>query len=359
MSKDWTMRNYEPGDEERIVRYQNMEMKKESQKSIEHWRWEYASNPEDIKTICIAEDGEVLAGHYALMPLKMKVGYETLTGAQSVDTFTHHDYRRLGIFAALATRVYGIAADKGVSVLYGFPSMASYHGFVKKLDWIKVTSIDKMHRPLTLTSFIISSIHFMLKQGPKLVLSTAWKQLRNWPERREIECAASRAKIRRISRFDRSADELWSEIARHDEIRVVKDSAYLNWRYIEKPGNTYSVYKIESDEETKGFLVLGRNLIRGRFLKMCLAVDLVTKTTEEDIRLALHIASAIAKRLGGNSLAVWAPHDSFVSGLLNREGYLRAGGLILIARQNRRVFDSKVLRDIRRWFIMAGDTDVA
>jgi GNAT superfamily N-acetyltransferase len=353
------MREYRPGDEVRIVRYQNLEMGPERRKTVGLWKWTYSENPSGIMTIWIAEDGEAIAGHYALMPLQMKVGKETLSGAQSVDTYTNQEYRRQGIFAKLATEVYALAADKGISVFYGFPSIASYHGFVKRLDWIRVTSLDKMHRPLNLTSLLVSSLNSIVNRRPMPLLRLLWRMIVRFSDTWRVAARASEVRIKRIERFDRSADLLWEKIAAGDEIRVVKDARYLNWRYCEKPQSSYAIYQVELNGKAEGFVVIDQAAIRSRFQRTHIVTDVITETKADSIRVMLFIASRIVKKLGGDSMTVWVPGGSHVHGILASEGYFQSGELILIARQNRNVFDPRILRDTRRWFIMAGDTDVA
>lgn len=358
MKRNWTMREYQKGDEKRILEYQNKTMAPTDIRSSDYWKWEYQDNPIGIKTIWVAEDGDLLVGHYALMPLMMKVGTFTCLAAQSVDTFTHHEYRRLGIFVALAEKVYSLAAAKGISALYGFPSIAAYHGFVKKLDWIKVTSMDKMIKPLTLYSFIISSIRALLKNGPTQLHRLIKNKIFSWKRERELWHIYSSISVEQISSFDHQADELWSKIDKQQEIRIVKDSKYLNWRYIHKPNEPYSIFKVGHNNETLGYLVFQKRIDRGRLLNKCLLVDIISETNPQTISLLLLIGSRIARSLKGDSITNWTSRGSFLNILLLGLGYSSIGELILIARQNRREFDKRILHDVRKWFLMAGDTDI-
>ncbi|MFW9975141.1 MAG: GNAT family N-acetyltransferase [Candidatus Thorarchaeota archaeon] len=358
MPKEWDMREYQSGDEVHILEYQNSTMALEDRRSLEYWRWEYESNPTGLRTICIAEgkDG-TLAGHYALMPLRMKVGTREFSGAQSVDTFTHHEYRRLGIFVTLANAVYEMAAQKGVSVFYGFPSDSSYPGFVEKLDWIRVTTIDKMNKALTLPSIAMSAFGTIRKHGPRPFASLLYKLVLGWKKRRKLRSDKPGLVVKRIKRFDKDVDKLWENIATQDEIRVVKDSTYLNWRYVKKPENTYMIFRVHVNQSILGYLVFEKKIAIGRLLRRCLLLDFVTETNSDNIRLLLMIASRIARKLGGDSLTVWSSYGSIPHSILLKEGYSSIGELILISRQNRKDFDSRILHDVKRWFIMAGDAD--
>ncbi len=260
MPKNWTMREYMKGDEAKILDYQNSMMTPEDRRSSSYWEWEYARNPRGIVIIWIAEDGDTLAGHYARMPLKMKVGTQTLSGAQSVDTFTHHGYRRLGIFAALAERVYHLAGQHGIAVLYGFPSIAAYQGFVKKLGWIRVTSIEKMSMPLDVTSLMLSALAAFRQNGPASLGSLLVGRLRTWRRTKRLLSRFTGVRVEHIREFEKDVDDLWAEISNEVSIRVVKDSEYLNWRYFDKPDNSYSVFQVTCHEKNMGYIVIDSRL---------------------------------------------------------------------------------------------------
>jgi len=352
------MREYTKGDEVRILEYKNSAVAPQDRRSLGYWEWQYTRNPSRITTIWIAEDGDTLAGHYALMPLGMKVGAETFPGAQSVDTFTHDEYRRLGIFTALAERVYSLAGEHGISVLYGFPSVAAYEGFVKKLGWIKVTSVEKMNKPLDITSLVLFIVDAVRQKRPIPLSSLLLGPFRSWCRIRRLLSRFPGASVTRIGRFGKEADDLWTEIASEISIRVVKDAKYLNWRYIDKPGNSYNVFRVSWHERNLGYIVVESHLSRGRFLRRGLVLDVITKTDEDTFRFMLYVASRLVRRIGGQTMVLWVSMGSWAHSILADETYLSKGRLILIAKQNLPRFNPEILRDSKLWTIMAGDTDV-
>lgn len=114
----------------------------------DHYRWKFFDNPDGPPVISVAEDAGKLVGQYALWPTRMRLGSAVVLGAQSLDTMTHPDYRRQGMFTVLTEHCMNLATDRGVEVLYGFPLENTIQGFIHKLDWQCTGNVPIWIRPL-------------------------------------------------------------------------------------------------------------------------------------------------------------------------------------------------------------------
>ena len=117
MKHEWSIRPYIDGDEERIFElYQAVypEQEYDMKRWMMNWRWMHKDNPAGVSKIWLAEHGSKIVGHSAIIPVVMKIGTEVITGFQSVDTMTHPDYRRQGIYETLAKNVYAEFEKEGV-----------------------------------------------------------------------------------------------------------------------------------------------------------------------------------------------------------------------------------------------------
>jgi hypothetical protein len=78
-----------------------------------------------------------IAGFYGMIPQRFRVGDSLLRFYQSMDTMTHPDYQRRGLFVRLAEATYQqIEATEGALHAIGIPGPTSYPGFVGKLGWV-------------------------------------------------------------------------------------------------------------------------------------------------------------------------------------------------------------------------------
>jgi len=132
-STRWTIREAGPEDLDAIRSLYLDVWGYNRPRSFDHWR--YLTAPDGQCPVTLAADGEKLAGAYTVWPVKIRVGDEVVTGAQSMDTMTHPNYQGQGVFTKLAEACYEIAAARGTEILYGFPNPLSYPGFVKRLGW--------------------------------------------------------------------------------------------------------------------------------------------------------------------------------------------------------------------------------
>lgn len=117
----------------------------------EHYHWKFRDNPAGPPIIALAEAEGKIVGQYALWPTQLRLGAELVSGAQSLDTMTHPDFRGQGMFTVLAEECMRYAAKRGVEALYGFPNDSSQPGFIRKLDWDHTGDVPMWIRPLRIS----------------------------------------------------------------------------------------------------------------------------------------------------------------------------------------------------------------
>ena len=230
--------------EKELDDYQRAFHKAGSPKSIDRLRWFHFENVARRPLVTLVTDNGYLAAIYATFPIKAKLGEVVVNACQSLDTLTDEDYRGKGLFVSAATKRYQENSEKGYNFVYGFPNSNSVHGFVKKLGWSLLGTVPFLIKPLRTGYFfnkflgenIGTLIDFPLAFRSKLGLDDDWT-------------------IKSISRFDLCFDELWTSFSREIPVAVQRDSHYLNWRYIEKPGTNYKVCALYQKGTLHGFIV--------------------------------------------------------------------------------------------------------
>jgi hypothetical protein len=101
-----------------------------------YFDWKYFDNPAGNVIAYMALSGNRIAAFYGLIPEWYWSKGEKVLVYQSMDTMTHPDFRRLGLFVKLARMCYDdIASRDNDYMILGFPAPASYQGFVQKLGW--------------------------------------------------------------------------------------------------------------------------------------------------------------------------------------------------------------------------------
>jgi GNAT superfamily N-acetyltransferase len=271
----WTIRAYQEGDEEGILQLIQLAFGWSDKK---YWDWRYRSNPADTGRIWVADDAGKIVGHGALIPIKMKIGAETVTAFISADTVTHPDYRHQGIFEALDREKCAEVAKEGNFIAYRFPNRFSYQGAMK-FGWFEVSRLKRFIKPLNLENILKryignKALRKSCAAGGNLIISLLYRTKKS-PE-------VAGLFIVRISSFDDRVNELWDKVSNDHDIMVVRSKEYLNWKYVEMPGNDFVIFGAEKDGQVCGYMVLKctrqpRGLLTGDI------IDLVAPLNQTDI----------------------------------------------------------------------------
>lgn len=122
-------------------------------RTTELFRWKHFDNPFGRSIALVAEEDERIVGLRTFMRWNLTTPEgETLRCVRAVDTATHPDYQRMGIFRRLTEEGVEIARDDGVDMIFNTPNEKSKPGYLK-MGWQEVAPIGAMVRPaLTMVS---------------------------------------------------------------------------------------------------------------------------------------------------------------------------------------------------------------
>jgi GNAT superfamily N-acetyltransferase len=113
----------------------------------ELFAWKHRVNPFGESIVLVAEIGGKVAGVRALMPWRLTTGDGTiLSCVRPVDTATHPDFSRRGIFRQLTMSALDVARDRGIHLVFNTPNPQSAAGYLK-MGWGEVGWIGGLVRP--------------------------------------------------------------------------------------------------------------------------------------------------------------------------------------------------------------------
>ena len=212
-------------------------------KRREMLEWQYLKNPTKNIFVDFAVANERLAAIYATLPARVRVAGHVALAVQSVDTITDVDFRGRGLFLRLAESTYARAQAAGAQLVYGFPNGSSAHGFFKRLDWTNLDPIPFLIRPLR-TGYVLE----------QLKMSRYAKWIPNLPIPVGPTRLPKRLRIEPITRFDERSTGLWASFVAEDQVAVERDAAYLNWRLVDKPGESYETLGVFEHDDLIAFV---------------------------------------------------------------------------------------------------------
>lgn len=110
--------------------------------SVPALTWLYRDNPEGPVVGADAWSGDTLAAHYVTVPMRARVEGRTVRLLLSLNTATAPEFQGKGLFTALADTTYSAARDQGFQGVFGFANANSTPGFLRKLGFQKVQSLQ-------------------------------------------------------------------------------------------------------------------------------------------------------------------------------------------------------------------------
>ena len=212
------------------------------------FRWQYTRAPAGAPVVDFSVDRaaeeERVAGIYAVFPVRAKVGGRTVVGAQSLDTLTDAAFRGRGIFTTLARSVYARCAAGGVGFVYGFPNGSSAPGFFSKLEWRALDPVPFLIRPLRTGYF--------LARFPRAGRALARLADLPLPRPRALRPGPGEEVVA-VAAFGDEFDALWARASAALPVAVVRDAAYLRWRFA-KPGEGYRTLAVRTAGGVSAFV---------------------------------------------------------------------------------------------------------
>lgn len=248
---------------------------------IERWKWEIEQNPniEDIK-ILIAEYKNSIVGATTRLPFKIKINDRILNSAFSVNSMVHPDFRRKGIIQELYNMSFEI-----YPLLYSKGTVLGMYKLLMKMGYQAV-------EPNTFMVSIISFLRWPL-----------WRLGIYKPSVNIDDIYIDNDKgFYNIEEFRDEFDDLWGRVSSLYSNIVVKNSAYMNWRYLNIPHKQYRMFYRQDNNNIVSMAVISQS---GTTAKI---VDILwDKTIKDEPFYTIKYIKEICKKCGFLKILCWTP----------------------------------------------------
>jgi GNAT superfamily N-acetyltransferase len=350
--KAWSIRPYRQGDDRAVRSLYESVLGCPFDEAI--WKWQFEGALTRPSYIYFAERGDTLVGQYATLPVRMRIRGREAQASLSLDTMTHPEYRRQGIFLALARAVYRDTRTIGVDLVYGFPNDSSAHGFIADLGFSVLENLVAMTRPICIDRVLQEKANIPLLGTvigkPLQGAFNALCLMRSKDPAIRIEYA---------SEFPETVTALFEECARNFENLTVRDYGYLHWRYDRNPRHSYEILLGYRGRKLAGYCVTGQ--IERKGLRVGLIVDILSDPSDRELTASL-VTAAIEtmKRAKMHIASCLLPSKSPYRAVLRRLGFiLPMRRFPFIVRANSESLPAGALADTAGWHITFGDGDFA
>jgi hypothetical protein len=217
------IRAYRKGDEEKIVALFSEVFGKEM--TVGQWKWKYAVPGAGRIYSKIAEDAShTIIGYAGAVPLRGIYKGDPLQFFQIADVMVHPEARgslgKKNVFELMIKQLFEDISKEFPDVFcYGFPGQRPF------LLGKRIGVYDEIE----------TAADYIIKPGISLF---------------------NPCRIRSIPWDDGRLDSLWSSLSSGIPLSLIRDKAFLNWRYASNPVNTYQLLGVYLSEDMKGWVVL-------------------------------------------------------------------------------------------------------
>jgi len=237
------------------------------------YRWKYFGNPLGEAIVGIATAGEAVVSVVAATPKRILISGTPVVAYELGDFLTDESYRKRGLFSQLIERVCSEVTTRS-PLVYVRPNENSYPILANKLGFREVQRIDARR-------FVIPSHTIARKTGVPVGLLQLTGM--DWFVRsRSIPRVSSGVRVVSVTRFENEIDQLWQRASSAFDFALVRDHAYLNWRFAECP-TPYTMWRAEKNGQSTGYIVTSAE----RGAPVAAIVDLFAEAQDDETVRAL------------------------------------------------------------------------
>ena len=330
------IRSYKQGDESGFQELdQLVEVHPWNRRNLDNWFWKFkGNNPAGEPIMIYAENNDKIIGHFAAIPMNYWFDGEKTVGSHSAAMMIDPAWQNKGLIKFVADKLIKELEEQKIPFTYGYPNDNAYDLHIKLLGYEDVTMqrlfYKKMNNNVDKTS------------------KTAFEGL----------------KWQKIERFDERVNILWDSAKNDYKAIVVRNSPFLNWRYLDRPDVPYYAFGAFNGDDLEGYCILkiyqDENILRGHF------VDLFTKNGNSNCgRFLIEKGLRFFQDKNIDEVTLWMQGSPFFEDILKEFGFdmggVSGGGWPdstrpLICRFNIDPEKNRLLLNEKDWYFTMGDT---
>ncbi|MEC8556779.1 MAG: SDR family NAD(P)-dependent oxidoreductase [Planctomycetota bacterium] len=314
------------------------------------WKWMYLESAKRINSeprVWLYRDEEEIVGHHGAQFVRFKMGDQEVSTAWFVETMVQESHRSHGVGTRL---VMQSLEDMPLNLSLG--QSAEMRAILEKLGWHNVAPLQTYMYPIHPGRVLKGKL-----PGVLTPVASAWLKLRSNARRWMQANTSPSGTVSEVVEFDEKHDQLWERVASCYGNATVRDASFLNWKYIEQPGQEYRCIDITVD----GKLIATAALLfaepdRAYGYRRAYLVDLVTSTDLSTCHVAIQTVLAYCRDKEAHAVVMHIINTPIQQALENC-GFLRREPTrhLLVATGKEKNAD---LLEPDRWLVTQGDSDI-
>jgi hypothetical protein len=185
------------------------------------WEWYVYGNPFGATRVYLLVERETQApaGVFAYTPVPLRIGNVPIVASSGHHLCLRPAYQGGAAFMALSREALAGELAQGVRLALGVPNRRSHQPQKVLLKWTDLCFLDCLY-----------------KLSPQTRAHSCF----------QMDC------------FTAEFDEFYARVTQKLDFCIEKNTAWMNWRFHERPGRPYTVYGIRQGAELAGYAVLKR-----------------------------------------------------------------------------------------------------
>ncbi len=313
------------------------------------FEWFALGNPflEGQSSYYLLLDGDRVVGMHGEAPCRYSVRGERLRGTIAFDDRLSVDYRGRGLGKVMLDGAAELNQVLRVSLWHNEPNRRLY-GKAGWLDFDDFFPYRKIFDPTALLRGRLGRIGARAVGRPASWLLRLREFLRRRP--------TSDLRLEEIERFDPEFDAFFDRVAPRFDALVVRDAAYLNWKFVGKPGGGFTFL---AAHDTDGLLV-------GYAIASCAGdgedavgsiVDLLADPDTQAFAALVERCTDLMRARGVASIRIACTYPAFID-VLQQLGFARGRrrlGFMIHGWEGR--IDPSFSKSAQPWYLTYGDAD--
>ena len=344
---------YRADDEAEVLAFQQVAFPtRQSDLVPARWRWMFADSARRVGAaplFWLYRDGGAIVGQMGSIPVRLKVGERCLSTGWLVETMVLDSHRAQAAGSRLMVQAH---EDQPFSLSLGQTS--EMREICLRLGWSQVA-------PLQIAQRVVHPDQVLRGKLPKPAAWAAGLGLKATSRVRGWMDEGVPLSVRAIERFDGRHDRLWADVSSSMRCAVVRDASYLNWKYVDQPGQAFMRLEISDGTRVVGVAVwMLRAPDQAYRYGRAFLVDLVAPM--EDETLLQQVIKTACQAIEGDGV------DALLCHHINPQltGALRATSFHLRQPERYLLVDTEglsgeVLDTVlspEAWFVTHGDSDI-
>jgi hypothetical protein len=237
----------------------------------EDFDWRYAQNPAGQAIISVVRDcdsGSIL-GFIWVVPLRIRVKGQDRLAATGTNLVIHPEYRSTFGYTKLMRRFEQVFGDNDIPLHFSFVSEEAYQRLQERNSQT-VSTVPLLVRSLDFKSLAQT---YFTRKWQRFIIGWAGQLVSPFFFRQRPVASSEEITVQAVDQFDEGLDEFWRKVQNKYPVMVIRDRAFLSWRFAQVSGRHYHILVAQARDRMLGYAVLRCATIRG--VKTGLIMDLL------------------------------------------------------------------------------------